>query len=69
MCIKLCHLEAAIGDDHVKVDVIVTSGAAVVAAKQATSVIPIIFGVANDPLGTGLVASLATQAVPRRGPQ
>ena len=44
---------------RLKVDVIVTSGAAVVAAKQATSIIPIVFAVANDPLGTGLVANLA----------
>ena len=45
---------------RLKVDVIVTGGAeAVIAAKQATSVIPIIFAVAADPLGTGLVASLA----------
>ena len=42
-----------------KVDVIVTSGAAVAATKQVTSVVPIVFGVANDPLTTGLVASLA----------
>jgi putative tryptophan/tyrosine transport system substrate-binding protein len=43
-----------------KVDVIVTWGAeTVIAAKQATSVIPIIFAVAADPLGAGLVASLA----------
>ena len=28
-------------------------------AKQATSVIPIVFAVATDPLGSGLVASLA----------
>jgi putative ABC transport system substrate-binding protein len=51
---------AAIADEFVrlKVDVIVTSGAAVVAAKQATSTIPIVFGVANDPLSTGLVTSL-----------
>jgi putative tryptophan/tyrosine transport system substrate-binding protein len=42
------------------VDVIVTAGTdAVVAAKQATSVIPIVFGTAADPVGTGLVASLA----------
>jgi hypothetical protein len=32
-----------------KVDVIVTVGSAVAAAKQATSVIPIVFAVANDP--------------------
>ena len=44
---------------QLKVDVIVTSGSAVLAAKQATSVIPIVFAVAVDPLGTGLVASLA----------
>src|SRR5437899_10168493 len=45
---------------RLKVDVIVTSGTpAVVAAKQATSVIPIVFATAGDPLGTGLVASLA----------
>ena len=42
-----------------KVDVIVTLGGAVLAAKQATSVIPIVFAAAGDPLGGGLVASLA----------
>src|SRR6266550_8304640 len=42
------------------VDVIVTSATAViVAAMQATSVIPIVFAAAGDPVGTGLVASLA----------
>jgi putative ABC transport system substrate-binding protein len=43
-----------------KVDVIVTSATAVVvAAKQATSAIPIVCAAAGDPVGTGLVASLA----------
>jgi ABC-type uncharacterized transport system substrate-binding protein len=43
-----------------KVDVIVTyANPMVFAAKHATSVIPIIFAAAADPLGTGLVASLA----------
>jgi ABC-type uncharacterized transport system substrate-binding protein len=43
-----------------KVDVIVTSASALVmAAKQATSAIPIVFAAAGDPVGTGLVASLA----------
>jgi len=45
---------------RLKVDVIVTVGTpAVVTAKQATSVIPIVVAVAGDPIGTGLVASLA----------
>ena len=44
---------------RLKVDVMVTVGSAVVAARQVTSVIPIVFAVAGDPLGTGLVASLA----------
>jgi putative ABC transport system substrate-binding protein len=44
---------------RLKVDVVVTSGGAVGAVKEATSIIPIIFAVANDPLATGLVASLA----------
>jgi len=44
---------------RLKVDVIVTAGAAVAAAKQATSVIPIVFAVASGPVGSGLVASLA----------
>jgi putative tryptophan/tyrosine transport system substrate-binding protein len=41
------------------VDVILTVGGAVPASKQATSVIPIVFAIAIDPVGTGLVASLA----------
>jgi len=42
------------------VGVIVTAGTeAVLAARQATSAIPIVFGTASDPVGTGLVTSLA----------
>jgi putative ABC transport system substrate-binding protein len=41
------------------VDVIVTVGSGVLAAKQATSTIPIVFAIAVDPVGTGMVASLA----------
>ena len=44
---------------RLRVDVIVTGGAALPAAKQATSVIPIVFAVAGDPVGSGAVASLA----------
>jgi putative ABC transport system substrate-binding protein len=45
---------------RLKVDVIVTSGVRnVIAAKQATSAIPIVFVSAGDPLGNSLVASLA----------
>jgi putative ABC transport system substrate-binding protein len=44
---------------RLKVDVIVTAGPPVFAAKQATSVIPIVFATVADPLGSGLVASLA----------
>src|SRR5262249_5477918 len=41
-------------------DVIVTGGTpAAIAAKQKTSLIPIVFVAAGDPVATGLVASLA----------
>jgi ABC-type uncharacterized transport system substrate-binding protein len=42
-----------------KVDVIVTVGSAVPTVRQATSVIPIVFAVAIDPVRSGLVSSLA----------
>ena len=44
---------------RLKVDVIVTVGGAVAAAKQATATIPIVFAGAGDPVGSGMVASLA----------
>src|SRR5262245_19715698 len=52
--------EIAVEFVRLKVDVIVTSSTPpTVAAKQATSVIPIVFASAGHPVGTGLVASLA----------
>jgi len=45
---------------RLKVDVILTSGTTnIIAAKQATSVVPIVFVLAGDPVGAGFVASLA----------
>jgi putative ABC transport system substrate-binding protein len=45
---------------RLKVDIIVTAGTApTLAAKQATSIIPIVFAAAGDPVAGGLVASLA----------
>ncbi len=45
---------------RLKVDVILTSGTAnVIAAKQATAVVPIVFVLAQDPVVSGFVASLA----------
>ena len=52
-------LEIAAEFAQLKVDVIIAAGTpAVLAAKQATSVVPIVFVGAGDPVGTGLVASL-----------
>src|SRR5256712_6963575 len=54
------YTEAAAELVRLKVDVIVTVATpATLAAKQATAVIPIVFAAASDPVGTGLVASLA----------
>jgi len=44
---------------RLKVDVIVTSGPGILAAKKASPTMPIVFGSASDPVGTGLVSSLA----------
>jgi ABC-type uncharacterized transport system substrate-binding protein len=45
---------------RLNVDIIVTVGTpAVVAAKQATSIIPIVFASVGDPVGSGLVKTLA----------
>ena len=45
---------------RLKVDAIVTHGVPnIVAAKQATSTIPIVFAIATDPISSGFIASLA----------
>jgi putative ABC transport system substrate-binding protein len=42
-----------------KVDVIVTTGPGILAAKKASPTMPIVFAAAGDPVGSGLVSSLA----------
>ena len=44
---------------RLKVDVIFTTGAAVAAAKKVTSVIPIVFALGRDPVGSDYVTNLA----------
>jgi ABC-type uncharacterized transport system substrate-binding protein len=44
---------------RLKVDVIVTTGSAVLPAKKASPTMPIVFAAAADPVGDGLVSSLA----------
>ena len=44
---------------RLNVDIIVTAGTSALAVKPATAVIPIVFTAAPDPVGMGLVASLA----------
>ena len=44
---------------RLKVDVIVATGPAVIAAKKASATIPIVFAPYADPVGAGLVSSLA----------
>jgi putative ABC transport system substrate-binding protein len=44
---------------RLKVDVIVAYGGAVATLKQTTAAIPIVFALASDPIGSGLVASLS----------
>ena len=50
-----------------KVDLIVANADAVPAVKQATAVIPIVFVLSQDPIGSGLVGSLADPAATSRG--
>ncbi len=44
---------------RLKVDVIVTHGSGTLAAKNATTTIPIVMALSGDPVATGVVASLA----------
>ena len=44
---------------RLKVDVIVTGGNAAVVAKRASSAVPIVFALVDDPIGMGLIANLS----------
>jgi len=51
--------EIAAEFERLHTDVIITTGTAVSIIKKTSSTIPLVFAIANDPLGAGLVASLA----------
>jgi putative ABC transport system substrate-binding protein len=53
------YVEVAAEFVRLKVDVIVTGGAAIPAAMQATSTIPIVFALAVDAIREGIIANLA----------
>jgi putative ABC transport system substrate-binding protein len=57
--IPTCVAEFAAEFVRQNVDVIVTYGGEIAALKQATASIPIVFALAVDPIGAGLVASLS----------
>jgi putative ABC transport system substrate-binding protein len=44
---------------HLKVDVVLTNGSSAPAVRQASAVIPIVFALSPDPVGSGLVTNLA----------
>ena len=52
-------LELAAELVELKVDVIVVSSSAALAAQKATTTIPIVFAAVSDPVGSGLIKSLA----------
>jgi putative ABC transport system substrate-binding protein len=51
--------EIAAEFSRLKVDVIVTTGAAVLAVKDTIATVPVVFASWSDPMGSGYVASLA----------